>query len=464
MPLDYDLTDMGHAARLVDSVKGDLYYLPNKKCWVLWNGRYWERDSGESEILTRLRAMIASLKTEAVSEGSMGLASAAKRLSSYKGFCSVTALAKNMPSIIATSKDFDLDPMLLNCTNGTLNLATNALKSHCKEDMITRMITTSYEPSATCPRWRQFIDEIMCGNRELTHFLQKAIGYSLTGDNREQVMFILYGLGANGKTTFIEALRDILGEYTRAADPATFTMAKAHSVRSDIARMAGTRLVTAVEMNSRDSNSSLDAALVKQMTGRDRITARELYGKDEEIVPSWKVWLLTNHLPNIPGSDAGIWRRIRVIKFAASFEGAKDNQSLQEELTHEREGILTWAIEGCKMWLREGLTPPESVLHEVKAFREETDPVTSFIHDLCTIDPDIYCPSADLYKEYMRWASLMGEDILSQRRFSANMRSRKGIRDDRDATTRYLVGIGLSAKKQSMWHPVKLTTVTNDEE
>ena len=279
---------------------------------------------------------------------------------------------------------FDQPPWLLNVLNGTVDLHTGILHEHRREDLLTKLAPVVYDPDATCPRWEAFLMRIMGDNVELVAFLQRAAGYALTGDTREEVIFILYGTGANGKSTFLEVLRALLEDYARQADFTTFLARRSDGVRNDVARLAGARFVTAVEAAS---GRRLDEALIKQLTGRDPVPARFLYQEYFEYYPEFKLFLATNHKPVIQGADEGIWRRIRLIPFAVTIPAAEQDRTLRATLRSELPGILNWAIQGCLAWQREGLGEAEAIQQATAAYRTEMDDPRGFSGGLLRAGP-----------------------------------------------------------------------------
>jgi putative DNA primase/helicase len=241
--------------------------------------------------------------------------------------------------------DLDHDVWLLNLSNGTYNLKTGTIQEHKRENLITKKIDVSYNKDASCPIWLNFLNKIFNNNSETINFVKKAIGYSLTGSTQEQCIFILYGIGCNGKSTLINIVKEILGDYSQQTPSETLMVRKyTGNVPNDIASLKGVRFVSSVET---DEGRGFAESLVKQLTGDDFISARFLRQEFFEFKPECKIWLASNHKPQIRGTDHAIWRRIRLIPFTVTIPEEEKDFNLLDKLRSEKEGILSWAIDGC---------------------------------------------------------------------------------------------------------------------
>jgi putative DNA primase/helicase len=233
------------------------------------------------------------------------------------------------------------------------------------------------------------------------------VGYALTGITWEQVLFFLYGLGANGKSTFLEVIQTMLGDYATQTTSETF-MLKRHGspISNDVADLRGARFVSAVEI---ESGRRMAEVLIKQMTGGDRLKARFLYSEHFEFKPEFKIFLAANHKPVIQGTDTAIWRRIRLIPFTVQIPEIEQDRELPDKLKAELPGILNWAIEGCINWQNHGLTPPQAVQDATQNYRQEMDTLADFLAECCIMAPETSALAADLYKKYCGWAEENGE-------------------------------------------------------
>jgi len=324
-------------------------------------------------------------------------------------------LTQSAPGLQVAQSVLDADPWLLNVQNGTLNPQTVKFREHRREDLITKIIPTKYDPQATCPQWNAFLEQVMPDNQDQIKFLQKAIGYSLTGSTKEQVLFILYGTGANGKTTFISVIHSLLGDYAMNTPTETLLVKRGNGIPNDVARLRGARFVSA---NEAEHGKYLAEALVKQLTGGDKITARYLYGEYFDFDATCKFFVTVNHKPNIKGTDHAIWRRIRLIPFIVTIPPEKRDPSLTDKLKSELPGILNWALEGCKFWQEEGLEPPETVKSATKDYRVEMDLIGEFFTDCCIEDINAKTPFGDLYETYTIWCEERNVDSLSHISFA----------------------------------------------
>jgi putative DNA primase/helicase len=279
----------------------------------------------------------------------------------------------------------------------------------------------------------------MAGNQHLISFIQRAIGYSLTGSTSEQVLFIPYGVGANGKSTLIETVNAMLGDYAQTASSSLLLTKRNDGVPNDVARLAGSRFVASAE---NDAGRHVAEALVKRLTGGDKVSARFLFNEFFDFYPQCKFFLSTNHRPRIRGTDKGIWRRIRLIPFNVVIPDEQQDKQLKEKLLAELPGILAWAVRGCLAWQREGLGMPPEVSDATESYRQESDVLGQFIAERCIQKAGITTSAGALYKEYLCWCNESGEEPLPQRDFGMQLTER-GFPRDRTGKTRLRVGIGL---------------------
>ena len=357
----------------------------------------------------------------------------------------LVSLATSESGIGITPDALDSNPWLLNAENGTINLRDGSLQPHQRTDYLTKILPVSYCPYATCPQWEAFLWRVLAEDQALYDFLQRAVGYALTGDTSEQCLFILYGFGQNGKSTFLEVLMDLLREYARQADFGTFLQKTQDAVRNDLARLVGMRIVAAVEA---DEGKRLSEAVVKQITGGDTITARFLYSEFFDYRPQFKIFLGTNHKPVIKGTDHAIWRRIRLIPFQVTIPKEEQNKHLKDELREELPGILAWAVQGCLEWQRIGLDPPAAVQQATEGYRSEMDVIGSFIADRCVVADYASIQSTSLYKTYEQWCEDNGEKPIAQRELSLRIQER-GFDKKHKNTGTFWEGIGLDQVEDS---------------
>ena len=323
----FALTDYGNAERLVHRFGNDFRFCPPRKKWLLWNGNYWQWD--ETNIIEQFaKKTVRGIFEEAIQADSDRVKDIGKHAVRSENAAKIRAmvdLAESEPGIPILPHALDTDPWLLNVKNGTLDLKSCDLRTPRKEDMITKIIDVEFHPDAQCPTWLEFLNKVMAGNEGLITFLQRAVGYSLTGDTREQCLFFLYGRGANGKSTFIETITGLLGTYSKHTRAETFMAKKSDGVPNDLAELESARMVAAVEL---EEGRRLAEVLIKQVTGGDTQKARYLFQEYFEYQTQYKLWLCGNHKPQIYGTDHAIWRRPRLIPWTVTIPEKEQDKSL----------------------------------------------------------------------------------------------------------------------------------------
>jgi len=303
---------------------------------------------------------------------------------------------------------------------------------------VVRPSVVDYDSDADCPIWKKFIMEIMNYNAELIHFMQNAAGWAITGNTSEQTMFILFGTGANGKSTFLNTIMNLLGDYAIATPTETFMRKIGDYISNDIARLRGTRFVTTTEA---EHGRRLSEPLIKQITGNDKMTARFLYGEFFNFIPTFKIFMATNHKPVIKGTDHGIWRRIKLVPFITRIEEDKQDKHLEQKLMEESPGILNWLIEGSKRWCTEGLKTPSVIIRATDEYRGEMDVIGNFIKERCLQGEGYSIKARELFKCYQDWCDDHNENAVSERFFGLRLKE-IGLEQKRLTDGRYWQGIG----------------------
>jgi putative DNA primase/helicase len=415
----YLRTDAGNARILSRLYGEDIRYCYSLSKWFVWDRKRWViDDTGEiyriaKKTTNRLWQLADKFKDQELQTAwkkHVLRSEAANRLEA------MVRLVQSESRIVVSQEKLDVDPWLLNVENGTLDLKTGSLRPHNRKDLITKIAPVTYDEKAACPNWDRFLNEIMAGDHDSIRFLQKAIGYSLTGSVTEQVFFILYGTGANGKSTFINTVLHLLGDHGLQTPTETLLVKKhGNGISNDVARLKGARFVAAVEA---EHERHLAEALIKQLTGGDKISARYLYGEFFEFDSTFKIFLSVNHKPVIKGADHGIWRRIRLIPFSVTFPPDKRDPNLGTKLDAELPGILRWAVEGCMLWQKEGLEPPLAVKAAIADYRSEMDVIGDFIDECCVVDPAAKTPFKDLFDKYTTWSMNNGDPFPNQIEFA----------------------------------------------
>lgn len=344
----------------------------------------------------------------------------------------------------ATPDDFDRDDMLINVANGYIDLTSRELYKHDINKMFSQITNTDYTEKMQPAVWLDFLNDIFAGDQKVIRYIQKALGYSLTGSTREQIMFILFGKGRNGKSIFVEVISEILGDYSNNMQAKSLMVKKNDNVNTDIARLSKARFVTSSEPNE---GFRFDEGLIKQLTGGDKVTARFLYAEEFEYTPKFKIWVSTNHKPIIRGTDDGIWRRLVLIPFDVQIPEEKVDKDLKYKLLREAPAILNWMAEGAYMWMQEGLAMPEKLKEAVQKYRNEMDTLGQFIEDCCKVDKNSSEKVSNLHQAYKTWSNdnLTSTKVLGMKSFSQKMEERFVKESRRDAN--YFVGIEIDNKK-----------------
>jgi P4 family phage/plasmid primase-like protien len=436
----YNLTDTGNAERLTWRYKNQFLYCPQRD-WYAWDGKRWKPD-GVSAITLASIATVRKIHEElnralAIADcdptTKEGKEEIEEIIKSYKGWAKTSegharleAMASIGEKFLPVELDrFDQDRMLFNCANGTIDLKTSELCPHRREDYITTTSPVEYDPTAECPLWMDFLSDVTAGNGELIRYLQRAVGYSLTGLTVEHCMFILWGTGRNGKSTFLEVIQHLMGEYSKAAHMNTFMQKKQdEGIPNDLAALASARFVAAMES---DDGKRLAEAKIKQITGGDTVTARFLHKEFFQFQPQFKIWLGTNHKPTIYGTDEGIWRRIRLIPFEVYIPDSKKDETLTQKLISEAPGILNWALQGLEEYRLHGMMEPDIVKASTDDYRASQDWMTRFLGEVTEPSPEDNIPARKLYEKYADWCSRTGEFKLKEAKFAEGMQQ-KGMK------------------------------------
>ncbi|MDD5646153.1 MAG: phage/plasmid primase, P4 family, partial [Candidatus Bipolaricaulis sp.] len=437
-------TDLGNAERFARLHGRDVRHCHVWAKWLCWESQRWVFDDS-GEVVRRAADTVRLIYEEASRQDDAGsrraTAEHARRSEAESRLRAMVALARSEPGIPVQPQDLDRDPWKLNVANGALDLMTGRLLQHSRDDLATKLAPVVYDRDAQCPLWEAFLDRIFDGDVDLIGFVRRVAGYTLTGSTKEHVFFMLFGTGANGKSTFLEVLRALLGDYARTADFSSFLHKARSGVSNDLARLAGARLVTAQEA---EGDARLAEALVKQVTGGDAVQARFLYSEHFEFHPAFKLFLAANHKPAIRGTDCAIWRRTRMIPFAVTIPEAEQDKDLVNKLKDELSGILAWAVRGCLEWQRDGLGSASAVTATTKEYREESDILGTFLAECCVLENTRKAAASDIYAAYKSWADRNGEHPASQTSFGRQLGER-GLTKKKSSGRSVWIGIGLSA-------------------
>ncbi|MCT6924593.1 phage/plasmid primase, P4 family [Metasolibacillus sp.] len=438
----FKLTDLGNAERIAYEY-GHVIRHVNTVGWYIWNGKHWEIDTKGK--LQRLVAKVVRKLGKSEDENEQKWARHCEKHNVRE------AAIKDLRVLVpADREEFDRHKYLLNVENGVVDLKTGKLQPHDRELKLTKITNIYYDENAKCPNWLAFLDQIFLGDKDLQEYMQRLIGYSLTGDISEQIMMFLVGGGSNGKSTFINTIKDLVGEYGKQAKSDTFIKKKETGANNDIARLVGARFVSAIES---EEGEKLSESFVKQITGGEPVLARFLRQEYFEYIPEFKVFFTTNHKPIIGGLDEGIWRRVKLIPFDLNLPAHKRDKKLPEKLSLEMSGILNWAIEGCLKWQKDGLKEPLVVTKATGLYKEDMDILDPFLVECCYVDKEnesIKIEAQELYKTYDSFCYTAKERVVGNRSFY-RMLETKGFKKERGAKNKnFFLGITLQ-ERASKW-------------
>ena len=400
--------------------------------WLVWDGQRWRTEDtlAATDLIrsvcrqTALRADNPRVATKLASAGTVS---------------GVERLARADRRHAATTDEWDADPWLLNTQGGVLDLKTGRMRPHERTDRMTKITTAT--PGGDCQTWRQFIDEVTGGDKELEFYLQRMVGYALTGSTQEHALFFLYGTGANGKSVFVNTLATILGDYATNAPMDTFMETRTDRHPTDMAGLRGARFVAAIET---EQGKRWAESKLKNLTGGDKISARFMRQDFFEFFPQFKLFVAGNHKPAIRNIDEAMKRRLHLIPFTITVPPERRDKNLQQKLLAERDGILAWAVQGCLDWQRHGrLKPPQRVVDATEEYFEAEDALGRWLDERCVRETCAKSLTAELFNDWKQWAEAAGEFVGAQRRFSDQLITR-GLEKWRNGMgVRGFQGIGL---------------------
>jgi putative DNA primase/helicase len=432
-PDGFELTDTGNSERFAERFRDRIRFVPEFGEYLVHEDGRLVLDVGGVRTLEMTRDITREMR----SSSDMRIAGFGVKSEKRSARENMRALAQSLPGLAVSPQALDADPWILSCANGLVDLRTGQMRPGRLEDLVTKRTGAPYTVGAAAPRWRQFICEVTRGDAETEAFLQRAVGYSLTGRTGEQVFFFLYGDGANGKGTFIKVLQRALGDYAATLKTEALMASYGQAHPTELVPLFGARFVTANEV---PDGRSWNEARLKELTGEDRLTARRMHENFWVFEPTHKLWISGNYRPRVHGDDFGLWRRVRLIPFEARFEV---NPHLLEELLAELPGVLAWAIEGCLAWQRDGLGLPAKVREATAAYQERENVVGQFVDEACHRHPQAETTTAALYAAFERWCEQAGERPAVKRVFSERL-GRLDFRHNESKNSRGFIGIGLT--------------------
>ena len=426
----YGLTDTDNAERLVRLYGDRIRYVEEDRSWVVWDGHRWKHDV--RRVPEMAKQTIRKAQRDCVNHPDRYPAKAIEKLTAALNgprLREMVKLAQTDERVAISAVDMDTNIWLLNCANGTVDLRTGELKEADPADLITKTTGVEFDPAAECPQWESFVSWAMQGRSELVTFMMRAVGMSLTGDTSERVILFCHGGGKNGKSVTLKVIRAILGDgYGQRMQSSTLEAVSlkrggaAHT--EDVAALKGARFAYTSEM---EDGSRFATALLKDLTGDERIRARQLYRSSFEFQPEFTPWIAANHKPAVAAEDQAIWDRLRLIPFDSRIADDEKDPHLGTKLLTEAAGILAWAVRGCLDWQREGLNQPAEVIEATNDYREEMDVFAEFLR--AVIGGELHVgnrTSTDLRTAYHGWArgNVDADDPLykpSQKEFKRQM-------------------------------------------
>lgn len=432
-------TELGYAKRLIAQYGDQLRYVPAWRKWLVWSGDHWSMDT------TGLANRYAKIMSRTMTNGAMFAENKAALRVAYKmesshAIAGILNLACTESGIACTPDDLDADPYLLNCRNGTVDLRTGELRPHDRADLITKITAAEYDRTSTSETFDRFLERIQ-PDPAMRCYLARLLGHALAGKVTEHVLPILWGSGANGKSTLVDLVVAVLGDYAAPADADLLTAKTFDAHPTGVADLFGLRLAV---LHEGDAGRRLAEGTVKRLTGGDRVKARRMREDFWWFEPSHTFAMLTNHKPVIAGTDDGIWRRVRLVPFEVKIPDEEKDGTLGDRLLLSAAAVLAWLIDGYNDWAENGLDDPEKVTQATAAYRAESDAVGRFIEERCLVAAGFRIRSAELYGAYTKWCSGEGIEPLTQTAFSTEL-SNRGFDKVRTNVGAMWKGVGLAA-------------------
>lgn len=415
----YHLTDTGNAKRFASLVENDVRFCKGR--WYIWDKKRFKEDD-KYQIYLLADRVIHQIYDEASKEDDSDRKKAlyqwGRQLESRSRIESMLKLSQARFPIPIVVDELDADPLAINCDNGILR--GTDLYAHDQTYLMTKLAPVAHNPKADAPLWQTFLDRCI-PDKEVQSFLQRSIGYSLTGSVKEQKMFFLYGLGANGKSTFINVIMKVMGDYARFISSDVFIAKNQEGHPTAVCDLLGVRLAVCPEL---EEGKRFNEQSLKWITGGEKIKARRLYQDFMEFENTSKIWIIGNHKPQIRGTDFAIWRRILLIPFEETIPIEEQDKNLLEKLYDEIEGIFNWCVSGYHDWLLNGLKPPNRVIVATEEYRVEQDSLQQFLDEEVEMSDSHTCPNKDIYRRYSIVTKDKNEFVFSNKAFCGKMRDK----------------------------------------
>lgn len=450
-------TEIGNGERVARMFGHELRFIATRGQWLAWDGRRWCRDGSAAEVRAKRVAAqlfsdageLAKLAAEdpehygARAKSCMAWATTSSKANSVRA---MLAMARSEAPIAAAADAFDRDAFAFNVQNGTIDLRTGELRTHRPEDMITMLAPTIYVPAAAAPVWERFLERVL-PDAGVRAWVQRYMGYALTGDVREQVLAFAHGTGANGKSVLLDVMLGVVGDYglRAAAELVLAKLGEAHP--TEVAALESKRLVVASEI---EQGRAWAESTIKRVTGDTTITARRMRQDFYTFGATHKLVIAANTRPKVHGTDHAIWRRMRLVPFEVTIPEAERDKSLVAKLiASEGPGILAWAVRGCLAWQREGLAAPAVVTAATAGYRADQDVLGHWIEEECVVMPAAFTPTSDLYASYRAWCERTGREAWTKDTMRDRLLERDGITETRrdHGRVRGLAGIGIRSDR-----------------
>jgi putative DNA primase/helicase len=449
------LTELGNSERFA-SAHGERYrYVKPWGKWLVWDGRRWRRDEIGSEIAAAkdvVRALYeeASLAAKLAANGDEQAGARAKALAQWantsaraNAIAAMLKLAQSEDPIAATPEMFDRDRFTLNVSNGRLDLRSGTLHPHRPDDMLTMLAPVDYDPTAACPLWDAFLARVL-PDPEVRVWLQRFAGYCLTGDVGEQLLAFLLGMGANGKSVFLDVLLAIVGDYGLRAAPDLVLAKHGEAHPTELADLEGKRVVVCSEI---EQGRAWAEGTIKRITGDTTLTARRMRQDFYTFEATHTMIIAANTKPTVRGTDHAIWRRMRLVPFDVTIPPAERDKGLVARLLEESPGILAWAVRGCLDWQRNGLGEAKAIDAATEVYRADQDTLGHWIEESCVLLSDAFTPMGTLYESYSAWCAATGREAWTRETVRARLLERSGLDDRRTKVARGIQGIGLRSNR-----------------
>jgi len=437
-------TDLGNARRLVAAHGKTLRHVPAWRKWFIWDSARWARDiTGEHHRAAKTVARHLTEDAQRVPDGDLrkALLNAARRAESAPGVRGMIELAATELGVALAPAQLDADPDILNTASGVLELDTGILRLHDPALNLTKVTAAGYDADADAPEFAKFLERIQ-PDPAMREFLARLLGHALSGRVREHVLPILYGVGANGKSTLVEVVRRLLGDYAATVDPGLL-IDRGEVHPTGVADLFGLRLAVTHES---DQGRRLAEGTIKRLTGGDAITARRMREDFWTFEPTHSLIMITNHAPVVTGTDEGIWRRLRIVPFEVVIPVDERDPDLPERLDLERDGILRWLVDGYHAYLRCGLGEPEKVTAATKGYRDGSDMLGLFVEERCLVMAGCRVRSSDLFEKWVEWCAKENVPAGTQKAFSTAL-SERGFDKIRTDVGVHWVGLGLQSEE-----------------